>query len=411
VDNLTHTLIGLAAGECVARSVRTRGVTPTSGGISDPVRRNVLLALGMVGGNLPDADLLWSMPALTSDPLAYVVQHRGYTHTLLGCAVLALLLFAATLAVMRWRGHRLRVADVGLLGAMALLAVMLHLGMDALNQYGVHPFWPWNNRWYYGDAVFIIEPLYWLVVAPLFFSLRTRAARWFTGSALVVGSIAVLAFNRLSPVAWVMPVLSLLLIGVGRRLSPRVASQLAIGVLIAISAAFWATHALVLHRVQAVAAQQFPGDSTLDIVLSPSPGDPLCWDVMLLQRSGADYVARMGQQSLAAQSCAGGLTMEGAAPLQPMQVPVMEGVRWRAQFKIDAAALARLAATSCDTRRLASFLRAPFAVESSAGWILGDLRFDRGPGGGFASMRVDPAAPAKCERSIPWVAPRRDLGL
>jgi inner membrane protein len=227
----------------------------------------------------------------------------------------------------------------------------------------------------------------------------------------VVGSIAVLAFNRFSAVAWVLPVLALLLIGVGRRLSPRAASRLAIGVLIAVSATFWATHALVLHRVQAVAARQFPGDRTLDIVLSPAPANPLCWDVMLLQRSGTDYVARMGQHSWAAQSCAGGLTMEGAAPLQPMQVPVMASVRWRAQFTIDAAALARLANTSCDTRRLASFLRAPFAALNSAGWILGDLRFDRGPGGGFASMRVDPAAPARCERSSPWVAPRRDLGL
>jgi inner membrane protein len=406
VDNLTHTLIGLAAGECVARGVRTR-----PGCLPDPVRRNALLAMGIVGGNLPDADLLWSMPALTGDPLAYLVHHRGHTHTLLGCAVLALLLFAATVAVLRWRGHRLRAADVGLLGGMALLAVMLHLGMDALNQYGVHPFWPWNNRWYYGDAVFIIEPLYWLAAAPLFFSLRTRVARWLVGCALVLGSIAVLAFHRLSPVAWVLPVLSLLLIGVGRRLSPRAASWLAIGVLVVLSTTFWATHALVLHRVQAVAARQFPGDSTLDIVLSPAPGNPLCWDVMLLQRSGTDYVARLGQHAWAAQSCSRNLNAGGAAPLQPMQVQVMAGVHWRAQFTMDAAALARLANTSCDTRRLASFLRAPFAVETGAGWILGDLRFDRGPDGGFASMRVDPAAPTQCERSSPWVAPRRDLGL
>lgn len=408
MDNITHTLIGLAAGECVARCTRT-----PRGGLQDPVRRNALLALGMIGGSLPDADLLWSMPALTGDPLAYLVHHRGYTHTLLGCAVLALLLFVATVALLRWRGHRLRAADVGLLGGMALLAVMLHLGLDALNEYGVHPFWPWNNQWYYGDAVFIIEPLYWLAVAPLFFSLRTRGARWFAGVVLVVGSIAVLAFNRMSAVAWVLPVLSLLLIGVGRRLSPRAASRLAIGVVVAVSATFWATHALVLRRVQAVAAGQFPGDSTLDIVMSPAPGNPLCWDVMLLQRSGTDYVSRMGQQSLAGsgRSCAGGLTLKGAAPLQPMQVPVMAGVSWRTEFTMDAATLAGLATTSCDTRRLASFLRAPFAVETSAGWILGDLRFDRGPGGGFAAMRVDPAAPADCDRSSPWVAPRRDLGL
>lgn len=408
MDNLTHTLIGLVAGEAVARSMRTHPA-----GLPDPARRNALLAMGMIGGNLPDADLLWSMPALTGDPLDYVIQHRGYTHTLLGCAVLALLLFAATVTVLRWRGHRLRATDAGLLGAMALLAVMLHLGMDALNEYGVHPFWPWNSRWYYGDAVFIVEPLYWLAAAPLFFSLRTRAARWFVGCALVVGSIAVLAFHRAALVAWAMPVLALLLMYAGRGLAPRAASRLAVCVLVAVSATFWVTHAVVRQRVQSVAATQFPGASTLDIVLSPAPADPLCWDVMLLQRSGADYVARIGRHSLAGspQSCAPGLMQQGAAPLQPMQVPVTAGLQWRAQFTVDAAALARLATSTCDTRRLGSFLRAPFAVETAAGWILGDLRYDRGEGSGFASMRVDPEAQVQCTRPIPWNSPRQDMGL
>jgi hypothetical protein len=134
---------------------------------------------------------------------------------------------------------------------------------------------------------------------------------------------------------------------------------------------------------------------------------------MLLQRSGTAYVARMGQHSLArsGQSCARSLMAEGAAPLQPMQMPVIAGVRWRAQFIIDAATLVRLAASSCDTHRLASFLRAPFAVETRAGWILGDLRYDRGPDSGFAAMLVKPGAPAQCEQPIPWTAPRRDLGL
>ena len=408
MDNLTHTLIGLVAGEAVARGTR-----PLADGLPDPARRNALLAIGMIGGNLPDADLLWSMPAITGDPLDYVIHHRGHTHTLLGCVVLALLLFVAAAALLRWRGHRLRAPDAGLLGGMALLAVMLHLGMDALNQYGVHPFWPWNNRWYYGDAVFIVEPLYWLAVAPLFFSLRTRAARWFAGLALAIGSIAVLAFHRLAAVAWALPVLSILMVGVGRALSPRAASRLAIGVLVAVSATFWAMHAQVLHRVQAVAASQFPGASTLDIVLSPAPAHPFCWEVMLLQRSGTGYMARIGQLSLAGsgQPCARSLTTGGAAPLQPMQMPVLPGMHWRGQFAIDAAALARLAAASCDTRRLASFLRAPFAVETRAGWILGDLRYDRGPDGGFAAMLINPRAPARCGQPIPWEAPRRDLGL
>jgi inner membrane protein len=262
--------------------------------------------------------------------------------------------------------------------------------------------------------VFIVEPLYWLGVAPLFFSLRTRAARWHTGCALALGSIAVLAFHRFALVAWALPVLSMLMIGIGRALSPRAASRLAVCVLIAVGATFWATHALVLNRVQAVAASQFPGASTLDIVLSPAPADPFCWEVLLLQRAGSDYVARIGQYSLPSRSgpsCARILKSAGTAPLQPLQLPVISGMRWSEQFTIDLAALARLAGSNCDTRRLASFLRAPFAVETTGGWILGDLRYDREPGAGFAEMLVNPRAPAQCEEPIPWTAPRQDLGL
>jgi inner membrane protein len=409
LDNLTHTLIGLVAGEAMARGTRAH-----PDGLCDPTRRTALLAMGMIGGNLPDADLLWSLPAFTGDALGYIVHHRGHTHTLLGCAVLAVLLFLGTVAVLRWRGHRLRAPDARLLGGMALLAVMLHLGMDALNAYGVHPFWPWNNRWYYGDAMFIVEPLYWLAVAPLFFSLRTRAARWLTGCALVIGSIAVLAFHRFAVVAWALPVLSLLMLGIGRARSPRAAARLGVCVVIAVSAIFWATHALVSKRVQAVAARQFPDASTLDIVLSPAPAAPFCWEVLLLQRAGTEYVARIGQHSLVSasgQSCARSLISAGAAPLQPMELPVVSGVRWRQQFTMDAAALARLAASTCDTRRLASFLRAPFAVETSEGWILGDLRYDRESGTSFAALLVDPRVPARCEQATPWTAPRQDLGL
>ena len=36
-----------------------------------------------------------------------------------------------------------------------MCGTLLHLGMDFLNSYGVHPFWPIQNRWVYGDSVFI----------------------------------------------------------------------------------------------------------------------------------------------------------------------------------------------------------------------------------------------------------------
>ena len=414
MDNLTHTLIGLAAGEGMARCTRAR-----QGGLADPARRTTLLALGVIGGNLPDADLLWSMQVFTGDSVDYLVDHRGHTHTLVACVALAGLMLLATLAILRWRGQRFRAPDAGLLGAMALLAVMLHLGMDALNEYGVHPFWPWDNRWYYGDAVFIVEPLFWLATAPLYFSLRTRVARILLALVITVGCIAVLAFHRFGVVWWTLPALALLLLFAGRRLSPRAASLVAISLLSAVVGVFSAARAVVTRRVNVLAAEQFPGATTLDLVLSPAPAHPLCWEVMLLQREGGTYLARMGQLSLlqgkadaeAGGPCARSIGAEATAPLEALQIPSRDGMRWASQFSMDAIELAQLAASNCDTRRLASFLRVPFAAMTGEGWILGDLRFDREPGVGFAETLIDPASPAKCARSVPWAAPRGDLGF
>ena len=59
--------------------------------------------------------------------------------------------------------------------------------LDFTNSYGVHPFWPVDNRWYYGDAVFIVEPLLWACSAPLLFTLRSKVTRALVAVVLVVG--------------------------------------------------------------------------------------------------------------------------------------------------------------------------------------------------------------------------------
>jgi inner membrane protein len=414
LDNLTHTLIGLVAGEAIACSVPA-----PAGGLPASTRRTALRVMGMVGGNLPDADLLWSMQFATGDRLTYLVQHRGYTHTLVACAALAVLLLMGTLAWLQWRGHRIRAPDARLLAVMALLAVLLHLGMDALNEYGVHPFWPWNNRWYYGDALFIVEPLCWLALAPLYFSMQTRAARVFAGTVLFLACSAVLLFHQFGAVWWTVPAFTLLLLYGGRRLAPRTASWVATGLLLALVGTFTLAHATVERQVRRLARVQFPGATMLDIVLSPAPAHPLCWDVMLLQRTGADYVARIGQLSLAPSAramdastgCSRSIGSTGTAPLQKLTLTVVSGLHWAGEFTMRADTLARLASSTCDARRLASFLRAPFAAVTDKGWILGDLRYDREPGPGFAEILINSVDASGCARPSPWVAPRADLGF
>ena len=166
MDNLTHTLIGFIAGESVARASPVR-----EPGLPAPLRRSLFVTLAAVGGNLPDLDLLYSYRDMhhTPDKLRYMLQHRGYTHTVVGCLVLVALLYTGAEWWLRRKHIVLTRRDRLELAGLCMFGTFLHLGMDFLNSYGVHPFWPVQDRWVYGDSVFIVEPLYWAAAAPLVF--------------------------------------------------------------------------------------------------------------------------------------------------------------------------------------------------------------------------------------------------
>src|ERR671917_337174 len=98
MDNVTHTLISVMVGEAVHRSM------PPSAVLSDRARRNVAITVLAVGGNLPDADIIYTQWAGTT--LDYLLHHRGHTHTVVGALGLSLVLFLAV--VLWWRLRRVR---------------------------------------------------------------------------------------------------------------------------------------------------------------------------------------------------------------------------------------------------------------------------------------------------------------
>jgi inner membrane protein len=56
----------------------------------------------------------------------------------------------------------------GALYGFALIALLSHLLLDYTNNYGLRPFFPFNNHWYAGSIVFIFDPLiFGLLVAAL----------------------------------------------------------------------------------------------------------------------------------------------------------------------------------------------------------------------------------------------------
>jgi inner membrane protein len=103
----------------------------------------------------------------------------------------------------RLRGRKLKDPNLpprwGLLFGFAYLAGLSHILLDYTNNYGVRPFWPFSEKWYSWDIVFIVEPIILLLlvaglVLPAFFSFIDReigvrrkqpAGRWGATLALI----------------------------------------------------------------------------------------------------------------------------------------------------------------------------------------------------------------------------------
>ena len=404
MDNITHTLVGALIGETAARTA-----PPAASDRHAASRRMMFLGVTIVGSNLPDSDLLYSLGS--DDKLAYLLEHRGHTHTAIGALVASVVMLALCALWRRWRDVPLSREDWIRLAGLALLAPSLHLAMDALNTYGVHPWWPLDNRWFYGDSVFIIEPLFWASAASLAFLLRSYASRglvlltllaglWLAFTTEIVSGGSIAAYC----------VLALAMLAMGRFAPPGVALSSALGACLLISVIFSIASRQALARVETDGSARFTGWTTLDRVLTPLPMNPLCWDVILVQADGHRYALRRATASIVPSlRCPGSDTAHATtAPLQDMTAPDTPFLRWHGEIIASRDRLRELAATSCEVAAFLRFGRAPCFVERDEQRLIGDLRYDRGPELGFAEL--DLARSPQCPGYVPpWVPPRSDL--
>jgi len=127
----------------------------------------------------PDLDVLGNFKG----PVFGFAHHRGFTHSFLGLFLVSAVVVGFMYVVWHLRGKKIKEPNLpprwGLLYLFSLVAGLTHILLDFTNGYGVRPFWPFSERWYSWDIVFIIDPIIYALllaglVVPTLFSLIDR---------------------------------------------------------------------------------------------------------------------------------------------------------------------------------------------------------------------------------------------
>ena len=159
MDNLAHTLTGLALAEAGLRRKTALGATTLA-----------------IAANLPDVDAFIYFFGDGIDALAF---RRGWTHGVLAMVVLPLLLAVVMRGLSRLRRARpdMPTTSWRWLIVLSAVGVWSHPLLDLLNTYGVRLLMPFSNRWFYGDALFIIDLWLWLALFAGILLSRRRTLR------------------------------------------------------------------------------------------------------------------------------------------------------------------------------------------------------------------------------------------
>lgn len=146
MDNITHTLAGALIAEMGLKR-----------------RSRFAFAACLLGANAPDIDVFV--------PLAFPVDgiefHRGPLHAVFAWPFLAVGIVAILWLVDRFKppGPETLPFRPGALYVVAFLAVLTHPFLDWLTTYAIALFAPLSWHWYSGNAIFIIDWVYWLLMA------------------------------------------------------------------------------------------------------------------------------------------------------------------------------------------------------------------------------------------------------
>ena len=168
-------------------------------------RKTALATLTLtLAAEAPDLDVIGRLRG----PAFAFAHHRGFTHSFVGVPLDALVVVGFVYLVWILRGRKIkdpnRPPRWGVLFLYACLAGLSHILLDFTNNYGVRPFWPFSEKWYSWDIVFIFEPVMFALlvlglVIPSLFSLidnevgaRRRGSRGSVAATLALAGVVLM---------------------------------------------------------------------------------------------------------------------------------------------------------------------------------------------------------------------------
>jgi inner membrane protein len=139
VDTFTHGLLGAAASQAIFGQKLPRGAA----------------LIGLAAGMAPDLDLFLGSG---SDPVASIVYHRQFTHSLMFIPLGALLVSLLFIWLRPFTGARLAVYG------SAFVGYGLHGLLDACTSYGTVLWWPFSYQRIAWDVIAIVDPIFSLLL-------------------------------------------------------------------------------------------------------------------------------------------------------------------------------------------------------------------------------------------------------
>lgn len=260
MDPLAHTLVGASLAETGLKK-------------ATPLATATLL----IGANLPDVDGVASF--VGSDFSLFF--RRGWTHGVLAAVVLPLVLTGLVLAYDRWwrqrRNPDASPANAKIILSLSYLSFLTHPLLDWLNTYGVRLLMPFDGRWFYGDALFIIDPWMWLLAGSSVVLARSKsklgAVGWVVlGSAtsgLVLGVADVPIGVKIGWMTGVFAIIGIRMSGWFERQS-RMVATVSLALLVGYVGAMITTSALT----EAAAPRATGTENPRATFSSPVPGNP-----------------------------------------------------------------------------------------------------------------------------------------